>query len=588
MKFFNEIKTVNSALLFILIVIGGIGIVTYNSVNEIFNSFEAKKSTYSVLTTLEEILTHISLAEEAQRSYFLTKNQTYISPYLSSKSTAKTDINKLKNYFSDDKSQLKKLERLNNFVNERFDFVDNEILKNDSLNVILKNIKSGTSRKYMNEIRTLIGSIKNEEYDLLTAKDEIAAKTIRRTSIIVLVGTLVSGLIFLTVFFILSREILERKKAEEEITQAKDFSERLLNSSIDGIVAYDKDLKFTLWNPGMETLTGIEKSDVLSKNIFEKFPVLKKMGDDVNFYETLKGNFTIVKDRFYSVPNKNKKGYAEAYFSPIYDSEKVVIGGLVIVRDRTSRKLAMEAIERAKRDLEKRVQERTSALSKVNNELRKEIIEREKAQEQMNHSLKEKVILLREIHHRVKNNLQVISSLLNLQSSYIEDKKSLEIFRESQNRVRTMALIHEKLYRSKTLNRIEFDEYINSLAKDLFISYNIKPDRISLISDVSESYLEIDSGILCGLIINELVSNSLKHGFPNGGMGKVFISLHLNPDNKYILSVKDNGIGFPKNIDFKNTESLGLQLVTSLTDQLNGIIELKQNGFTEFEIIFPA
>jgi two-component sensor histidine kinase len=227
-------------------------------------------------------------------------------------------------------------------------------------------------------------------------------------------------------------------------------------------------------------------------------------------------------------------------------------------------------------------------LSKVNDDLRNEIAERKKAEGKINASLHEKVVLLREIHHRVKNNLQVISSLLNLQSGYIEDKKSLEIFRESQNRVRSMALIHEKLYNSKELNKIEFSEYIKSLTKDLFNSYNIDNDRISLRSDFEGIYFEVDTAILCGLIINELVSNSLKHAFPNGKKGEVFIGINKIQDNKYVLILKDNGIGFPQNLDFRKTESLGLQLVITLTEQLGGVIDLNRNGYTEFKIIFTS
>jgi transcriptional regulator of acetoin/glycerol metabolism len=222
----------------------------------------------------------------------------------------------------------------------------------------------------------------------------------------------------------------------------------------------------------------------------------------------------IAKDRWFFIPETGKEGFFEAYYSPIFDIDKQIVGGIAIVRDCTQRKYNLEALERTKEELEHRVIERTAALSKVNDDLRNEIAERKKAEEQINASLQEKVVLLREIHHRVKNNLQVISSLLNLQSGYIEDKRSLEIFRESQNRVRSMALIHEKLYQSKELNKIEFSEYIKSLTKDLFNSYNVDNNRIILKSDFDGIYFEIDTAILCGLIINELVSNSLKHAFP--------------------------------------------------------------------------
>ena len=590
MPFIKEIKTINAALLFILIVIIGIGFITYQSINQIFNYSESKNLSYNTLTLIEDILSQVAISEEGQRSYFLTGNNVYLDSYHSAVSVLNSDIQKLNQLLKGKFIQMGKADSLINIINKRISFVNNKIVQQEKgkADIEVGNIKEGLSKKYVDKVRNIASSMESYEYELLKLKDKSGISTMRRTSITILVGTLITCVIFLMVFYILSKEIVERKNIESDIRQEKDFSERLLNSSIDGIVAYDQNLTFTLWNPGMENLTGISKSKVLGRKIFEAFPMLKKMGEEQNILETLKGNYAIVKDKFFSIPETRKKGYVEAYYSPIYNSDREIIGGLVIIRDRTKRRLVLEALEKAKKDLEKRVEERTADLIQVNEELRKEIKQREEAQEQINNSLKEKVVLLREIHHRVKNNLQVISSLLNLQSGYILDKKSLEIFRESQNRVRSMALVHEKLYRSKTLNQIEFSDYINSLAKDLFNSYSIEKKRIAFISNFDGTFLEIDTGILCGLIVNELISNSLKHAFPDGKEGEIYVSMHLNPDNNYDLIVKDNGVGFPDDIDFRDTESLGLQLVTSLTSQLGGKIELEKNGFTQFEIIFPS
>jgi PAS domain S-box-containing protein len=590
MPFIKEIKTINYALLFILLVIIGIGFITYQSINQIFHYTEYKNISYNTLNLIEDILSHVALSEEEQRSYFLTGNSSHLESYRTSKEVLNKDLKNLKQRLEGKDIQLGKADSLISLVNKRLAFVDKKIVQQEKgrADIEVENIKSGISKRYMDKVRNIALAMEDYEYELLKLKDQGDVSTIRKTSITILIGTLITCIIFLMVFYILSKEIAERKNAENQIRQERDFSERLLNSSIDGIVAYDKDIVFTLWNPGMENLTGIKKERLLGKKIFDVFPFLTKIEEDKNIYETLKGNYVIVKDKFFSIPETRKKGYVEAYFSPIYNSEKEVVGGLVIIRDRTKRKLAVEALERAKKDLEKRVQERTADLTRVNEELRREIIQRKEAQEVVSNSLKEKVILLREIHHRVKNNLQVISSLLNLQSGYIMDKKALEVFRESQNRVRTMALVHEKLYRSKSLDKIEFSDYIDSLAKDLFNSYNIDKSRISFKTNFDGTFLEIDTGILCGLIINELVSNSLKHAFPQGKKGEIFVSMHLGENNKYDLVVKDNGIGFPKNIDFRRTDSLGLQLVTSLTQQLGGEVNLMSNGTTKFEITFPA
>lgn len=209
-----------------------------------------------------------------------------------------------------------------------------------------------------------------------------------------------------------------------------------------------------------------------------------------------------------------------------------------------------------------------------------------KAKEQIKGSLQEKEVLLKEIHHRVKNNLQVISSLLNLQLGYIEDKHGIEIFKESQNRVKSMALIHEKLYESKDLSRIDFAEYIRSLTASLFRSYGVSPGAITLKINGDDVLLGIDTAIPCALIINELISNSLKHAFPARKEGKIRITLRSDNDDKFTLIISDNGVGFSKDLDFRNTETLGLQLVMTLVQQLKGTIELDRSSGTEFKITF--
>ncbi len=220
-----------------------------------------------------------------------------------------------------------------------------------------------------------------------------------------------------------------------------------------------------------------------------------------------------------------------------------------------------------------------------------------KTEEQIKESLSEKEVLLREIHHRVKNNLQIISSLFRLQSAYIRDEYDMEIFKESQSRVRSMALIHERLYQSKDLAKIDFAEYTNKLVTHLLSLYAIHPEIITVDISVDDVFLSIDIAVPCGLIINELVSNCLKHAFPESTKGKIHIELHMAEDlpvqneqssNMVTLIVSDNGAGFPKDVDFRSTETLGLELVTTLVKQLNGTIELNRSRGTEFKITFPS
>jgi len=216
-----------------------------------------------------------------------------------------------------------------------------------------------------------------------------------------------------------------------------------------------------------------------------------------------------------------------------------------------------------------------------------DITARKKAEENVEASLKEKEILLREVHHRVKNNMQVISSLFNLQSQYIKDKKSSEIFRNCQNRVRSMALIHERLYQAEDLARVGIEEYVKSLTGHLFSSYGVSPEVVKLNIDIKDIFLDISTAIPCGLIINELVSNSLKHAFPDTRKGEIRIFLKPIDEKEVELTISDNGVGLPKEVDFQNVESLGLHLVTILAkDQLHGTVELDRSSGTKFVIRF--
>jgi PAS domain S-box-containing protein len=215
----------------------------------------------------------------------------------------------------------------------------------------------------------------------------------------------------------------------------------------------------------------------------------------------------------------------------------------------------------------------------------RDVTERKNIEIQLKNSLVEKEMLLKEIHHRVKNNLMIISSLLNLQSSYIKDKESQEIFKESQNRAKSMALIHERLYQSTDLKKIDFGDYIESLSSELFNTYVSQNSIIELKINVEDIFLDINTAIPLGLIVNELITNSLKHAFPEGRKGEIDVNFHKK-DDYYEFILMDNGVGFPDTIDYKNTESLGMQIITNLTEQIDGNIELNNENGTTFKISF--
>ena len=215
-----------------------------------------------------------------------------------------------------------------------------------------------------------------------------------------------------------------------------------------------------------------------------------------------------------------------------------------------------------------------------------DVTESKRAIEQIKTSLHEKEVLLKEIHHRVKNNMQVITSLLSLQSKTIGDGKALAVFEDSQNRVKSMALIHETLYQSKDLSRINFAEYLQKLVAHVSRSYRIRPNAVKINLDVNDVALPIDTAVPCGLIINELASNALKYAFPADTKGEVKITFG-RADDQYTLCVSDTGVGLPPDFDPEQGKSLGMKLVRMLTSQLSGEMEFRNGVGTTFQITFP-
>lgn len=349
------------------------------------------------------------------------------------------------------------------------------------------------------------------------------------------------------------RDITERKKAEEALHTSRERLSRLFQGLPIGLYQSTPDGGRIDANPAlMNMLDYPDMETFLSKNIIDSY---------VNPEDRIAWQAKIEKEGII-------RGFEVQWRR--YD------GSIIWVRDSA----------RAVKDSKGRVQYYEGAVE--------DITERKLTEGALRASLKEKEVLLREIHHRVKNNMQIMSSLLNLQSRLIKNTKVLDMFKASQGRIRSMAIIHEKLYLAKDLAGIDFSQYIRSLISHLFHSYKVDPNIIILNTDVENVTLDINTSIPCGLLINELVSNSLKHAFPKSkgwgkkgkSKGKILLSFRSDEKDQYMLIVRDNGVGFPKELDFRKTKSLGLQLVNDLVGQLNGSITLRRSGGTSFKITF--
>jgi len=348
--------------------------------------------------------------------------------------------------------------------------------------------------------------------------------------------------------------------AEEHVEKTNMYLRSLIEASLDPLVTIGHDGKITDVNSATGVMTGYFREHLIGTDFSEYFtpPEKAREAHQRVFKEGLVKGFEL--------GLKHENGYITpvSYNASVYkNKDGEVMGAFAAARDITD-------LKNAENDI------------KV--------------------SLKEKEVLLREIHHRVKNNFQIISSLLSLQSGHITCAESFDVFMESQNRIRSMAMIHEKLYMSDSMVKIDFKEYVDDLTDSIFYNYKISPNMIRLNRKIDNVFFKINTAIPCGLIINELVTNCLKHAFPWFKdskslkdsseilkFGKYKIDIELKQiDGNYILTVSDNGSGFPDDVNFRKTDSLGLQLVNSLVEQIDGTIKLDKTNDTKFRIIFKG
>jgi len=344
---------------------------------------------------------------------------------------------------------------------------------------------------------------------------------------------------------ILHEEITQRRLAEEKLKFTGAYNRSLIEASLDPLVTIAPDGKITDVNTATEVITGYSREELIGTDFSNYFtdPDAARTGYQKVFKEMA------VYD--YELEIRHRDGHTTPvlYNASVYSNKAgEIIGVFAAARD---------------------------------------IAERKKMEDRIKASLREKEVLVQEIHHRVKNNMTVISSLLKLQADKVTDKQYKELFNESTNRIKTMALIHEKLYRSEDLAQIIFSDYLRDMTDSIFGSYGINDRKVHLKRELERITLPLDSSIPCGLIVNELLSNSLKYAFPDGKSGEIRVSIRKN-NGTVELTVGDDGIGLPPDLDFRNTGSLGLNIVNALVKQIRGDIELHREQGTEFHITFRS
>lgn len=344
------------------------------------------------------------------------------------------------------------------------------------------------------------------------------------------------------------QDITERKRAEEALQKSEELYRTLVENAPNVITTIDRDGTITFIN---RTSSQLSPQEVIGKNLYDFLPEEDRKSVSTNIEAVFRsGQSTSFESRTGQGADIHR--YTNRVGATKHEGK--IVAATIISTD---------------------------------------ITERKRAEEQIVASLEEKEVLLKEIHHRVKNNMQLISSLLNLQAQQVRDAATQDVLLESRNRVRSMALIHEKLYQTKDFAQVDFKDYLRNLSSSLFRTYSINAQNIELQVRAEDVFLTIEQAIPCGLIINELLTNSLIHGFPNGRSGQIEISLCASSNEAGTdgieLSVVDSGVGFPDNFNYNNTKSLGLQIVNTLVKQLDGELSYDNGNGASFAIRFhPA
>ncbi len=433
--------------------------------------------------------------------------------------------------------------QVNQKLVEMFGYSEEEILKKNFLDITFKEDRDRGAREREQLVKGKLANYSTEKR--YVAKDG----SIIHTDLLVSLVRDVEGRPQYTVA--VYEDITDRKEAELKILKQTSQLNAIINSSTHHILTIDKNYKLTSINKNqmewIKTYYSIEPK--LGMSMVSGKMLTSRDHNDIwlkHIDLALQGH-----SQQFEVPFETKSGnviWREVYMNPIFGGKDEPMEVSVIAHDITDKKTNEERIKQ---------------------------------------SLKEKEVLLKEVHHRVKNNLQVITSILSLQSSYVKDANTLTMLRESQDRIKSMAFIHESLYQTKDFSNVNFSEYVVNLSKNLLRSYDLSGGgQVALETDVNTVQLNLDQSIPCGLIINELISNTLKYAFKKKGKGKIQLRIK-EQDEKVTMIVADDGVGIAAKLNYRKTDSLGLQLVVTLVEQLNGTIKLERKNGTKFTITFP-
>jgi PAS domain S-box-containing protein len=384
------------------------------------------------------------------------------------------------------------------------------------------------------EINSMLAALERSEQEIVKARDALELSVAARTAQLVEINAK------------LREEIENRKRAQEELKSSEERYRAVVNVQTELICRFSSDLNLTFVNEAYCRYFGERPEDLIGKPV----PRLNQE------------RISDCKDQHWILPDQHQ---------PVITHEKNVLLG--------------NGEERWQQWTDQAIFDEAGNIVEFQ-ALGRDITELKQAEGRLKASAREKEVMLQEIHHRVKNNLQIMMSLLDLQSQYVDDERYFGVLKDAEHRILSMALVHEQLYQSENFAEIQAGQYVEELVEDLFYSFETLEDHVNLAIDVEDTAFGITTAVPLGLLINELVTNSLKHAFGENRDGEIRISLKAIDENAFELQVADNGVGFPPGTDWRSSDSFGLYLVGSLVDQLHGEMDLDTTRGTEFRLRF--
>lgn len=456
-----------------------------------------------------------------------------------------------------------------------------------SKNIIaaLEIVRTDRGQSMMEDIRNVAQALQDEERRLLQQQSEQVETKFKNMAAIVVTGSILSFVFVAVTSYLLNQDIRDRQQAEVALKQARDDLETKVTERTAELAQVNQWLQRELFNRSLAEDALRESEERLQAILYNAPAVI--------YLKDTEGRYLLVNRQFETIFHITKEqflGKNDYDFFPKETADACRANDCQILKIGT----ALEFEEAVPHDdgihtyisIKFPLKNRAGVTYGVCG-ISTDITDYKTIETQIRASLAEKEVLLKEIHHRVKNNLQIISGLLYLQSRYVEDKQTLQVLQDNRERIQSMALLHEKLYGSENINKIDFPDYISNLTNNLFISYGVNTDFITSKLNIDPLSLDIDTAIPCGLIVNELISNSLKYAFPQGKSGTIEIEFKSVEKNGFELIVSDNGVGFLGELNFQNKKSLGMRLVHSLaTKQLEGTLEVNGSQGTRFKIQF--